>query len=98
MQRFPWVTVLSCGEVTFKISLSCTCRVRLQPTPQYEHVVVALVCPGSSYAPEARRSHSRLRIKPPVGHTSMRLPQQSSPASRSGGANSMHTRAFTPPP
>src|SRR5690606_22096252 len=34
MHRLPWVTGLSCGEVTLTIRLSCTCSVTLQPTPQ----------------------------------------------------------------
>ena len=34
MQRCPRVTSWSSGEVTLTIRLSCTCRLRVQPTPQ----------------------------------------------------------------
>lgn len=34
MHRWPFVTVDSSGEVTFRIEPSCTCSVRAHPTPQ----------------------------------------------------------------
>ena len=39
MQRWPLVTELSHGEVTFTISLSCTWSSSSQPTPQYGQIV-----------------------------------------------------------
>ncbi|MBD0741623.1 hypothetical protein BG418_09000 [Streptomyces sp. CBMA152] len=54
MQRVPWVTGSSCGEVTSTISLSCTGSVRLQPTPQYAQTAVVSVCAPSSQVPAAR--------------------------------------------
>ena len=58
MQRFPRVTSWSSGEVTFTISSSCTCSVRLQPTPQYGQTVSTSVCSASSQVPAWRSSNS----------------------------------------
>src|SRR3954471_13110254 len=98
MQRLPWVTGLSCGEVTFTISLSCTCRVRLQPTPQYAHTVVARVCADSSQVPAARMSNSDLKDRGPGGHTSTQLPQYTHAETVSGASCSTAIRASKPRP
>src|SRR6266567_9270067 len=42
--RLPRVTSWSAGEVTFTIASSCTCSVRLQPTPQYGQTVSTCDC------------------------------------------------------
>lgn len=47
MQRLPWVTGLSCGEVTVTSSLSCTWSLTLHPVPQLAHAVVVCVGEGS---------------------------------------------------
>src|SRR5688572_29279900 len=98
MQRFPCVTVLSCGEVTLTISLSCTCSVRLHPTPQNVQMVVVSVCFDSSQVPSSRLSCSRLKLNAPVGQTSMQLPQYTHALSGSGVANSVEIRASNPRP
>src|SRR3954451_25451299 len=98
MHRLPWVTGLSCGEVTFTISLSCTCRVRLQPTPQYAHTVVVSVCADSSHVPAVRMSNSDLKDRAPVGHTSMQLPQYTHAESVRGASCSTAIRASKPRP
>ena len=58
MHRWPLVTWLSEGEVTFTISLSCTWSSRSQPTPQYGQIVSVTVCCDSSQVPASRISCS----------------------------------------
>ena len=43
MQRLPSVMELSSGDVDFTISPSCSCRVRVHPTPQYGQIVSVAV-------------------------------------------------------
>ena len=63
------------GEVTLTISLSWTCRVSVQPTPQYGQIVSVRVWRSSSHVPAARISCSDVNMSAPVGHTWMQLPQ-----------------------
>lgn len=98
MQRLPWVTGLSCGEVTFTISLSCTWSVRVQPTPQYAHTVDVRVCRDSSQVPAARMSNYVLGASAPVGHTSTQFPQYTQAESVSGASCSTAIRATKPRP
>ena len=51
MHRLPAVIGLSSGDVAFTISPSCTCRVSVQPTPQYGQIVSVVVCRDGSHAP-----------------------------------------------
>src|SRR4029079_8142001 len=55
-QRWPSVTDESIGDVTLTISLSCTCRSRTQPTPQYGQIVSVVVWALSSHVPPAPQS------------------------------------------
>src|SRR5207253_10273708 len=74
-QRWPSVTELSSGEVTLTMSLSWTCRLSVQPTPQYGQIVSVTVWAFASQVPAARMSNSDLNISAPVGQTPMQLPQ-----------------------
>src|SRR5690242_8600173 len=98
MQRLPLVTSWSSGDDTLTISLSCTCRSRLHPTPQYGHTVRVTVCRASSQVPACRWSYSDLNISAPVGHTAMQLPQYTHAELGSGVANSVAMRASKPRP
>src|SRR3954464_15939002 len=98
MQRFPCVTELSCGDVTLTISLSWTCSVRLQPTPQNVHTVVVAFWRDSSHVTSAGLSYSRLKLSAPVGQTSTQLPQYTHALSRSGFELSVEIRASNPRP
>ena len=49
----------SSGEVTLTILLSCTCSVRLQPTPQYGQIVS--VSRLARLVPRALGAHGRAR-------------------------------------
>src|SRR5260370_182777 len=75
MQRLPWVTSWSSGELTRTILPSCSWIVRLQPTPQYGQTVSVCDCRDSSHLPAWRMSNSLLNISAPVGHPPMHLPQ-----------------------
>src|SRR2546421_10804173 len=98
MQRFPRVTSWSSGEVTFTISSSCTCSVRLQPTPQYGQTVSTSDCFDSSQVPAWRSSNSLVGIRAPVGHTAMQLPQYTQADSGSVTSNSVEMCASKPRP
>src|SRR5579859_2400011 len=98
MHRFPCVTSWSRGEVTFTIFPSCSCRVRLQPTPQYGQIVVVCSWRCSSHVPACRMSYSLLNISAPVGHTPMQLPQYTQADSGSGTSNSVAIVAEKPRP
>src|SRR6266576_4795558 len=98
MQRLPSVTSWSCGDVTFTISLSCTCSSRLQPTPQYGHTVVTTFSFSASHVPSTLLSYSAFDISAPVGHTAMQLPQYTHADSGSSTANSVEIRASNPRP
>src|SRR3954465_1380768 len=98
MQRLPRVMSWSSGELTLTISLSCTCSVRLQPTPQYGQIVSACVWLDSSQLPSSRSSCSEANISAPVGQTAMQLPQYTHAESGSGLANSVEMRASNPRP
>src|SRR5206468_656340 len=74
-QRLPRVTSWSSGEVTLTISSSCTCSVRLQPTPQYGQTVSTWDCSSSCQSPVRRSSNSLVNMSAPVGQTAMQLPQ-----------------------
>ncbi len=75
MQRCPFVTSWSRGEVTRTIALSCTRSSSVQPTPQYGQIVSVTVCFDSSHRPACLRSCSLLNMSAPVGQTPMQLPQ-----------------------
>src|SRR5712692_6678395 len=75
MHKFPCVTELSSGELTFTICPACACTVSSHPTPQYGQIVSVRVCCSSFQVPAARMSYSVLNISAPVGHTPMQLPQ-----------------------
>src|ERR1051326_8607185 len=98
MQRLPWVTSWSSGEVTFTIFPSCSCTVKLQPTPQYGQMVVVCSCRDSFHVPACRMSYSLLNISAPVGHTPMQLPQYTHADSGSGTSNSVAMVAEKPRP
>src|SRR5262245_4876342 len=98
MHRLPWPTECSWGADTLTILLSCTCKFRLQPTPQYVHTVVVLVCFDSSQVSAARMSYSVLNDSAPVGHTSTQLPQKTHAESGSSAANSVEIWASNPRP
>src|SRR5664279_5642676 len=98
MQRFPSVMDTSKGDVTFTISLSCTCSVSVQPTPQYGQIVSTCACFDSSHEPSARLVCSLVNISAPVGHTAMQLPQYTHADPGSGVANSVEMRASNPRP
>src|SRR5262245_43154470 len=98
MQRFPLVTSWSCGEVTFTISSSCTCSVRLQPTPQYGQIVFTCVWRDSSHVPACRWSNSLFGISAPVGQTSTQLPQYTHADSGSATSSSVEMCEANPRP
>src|ERR1051326_303681 len=98
MQRLPCVTEWSSGEVTFTILSSCSCTVRLQPTPQYGQIVVVCSWRDSSHVPVWRISYSLLNISAPVGQTPMQLPQYTQADSGSGTWNSVAIEAEKPRP
>src|ERR1700754_615802 len=98
MQRLPRVMSWSSGELTLTIWLSWTCRVRLQPTPQYGQTVSVSVWRVSSQVPASRRSCSEANISAPVGHTAMQLPQYTHADSGRGYAYSVEMRASKPRP
>ena len=75
MQRCPWVTEWSDGDVTFTMRSSWVCNSRLQPTPQKEQMVVVTSWASSFYVPARRMSCSVLKARAPVGQTPMQLPQ-----------------------
>uniref|UniRef100_A0A6J7Q5X8 Unannotated protein n=1 Tax=freshwater metagenome TaxID=449393 RepID=A0A6J7Q5X8_9ZZZZ len=88
----------SFGEVTFTMRLSCTCSVRLHPTPQYGHTVVVSLWRDTSHVPSARMSNSVDGIKAPVGHTAMQFPQYTQAESGRAASNSTAMRASNPRP
>ena len=88
----------SSGDVTFTMSLSCTCSSRLHPTPQYEQIVSVTVWAASSHVPAWRMSYSLLNMSAPVGQTAMQFPQYTHAESGSGAANSVAMRASNPRP
>src|SRR6476660_4753381 len=90
--------LLSHGEVTFTISLSCTCSSSSQPTLQYGQIVSTTVCWVSSHVPSRRRSCSDVNISAPVGQTPMQLPQYTQADASSGTAYSVEIRASKPRP
>src|SRR6267378_6700315 len=96
MQRLPSVTSWSCGDVTFTISLSCTCSSRLQPTPQYGHTVETTCSFSGSHVPATRLSYSAFDISAPVGHTAMQLPQYTH--AESGSVTSSSVEMWAPKP
>src|SRR2546422_397223 len=96
MQRLPRVTEWSSGELTFTIESSCTCSVRLQPTPQYGQIVSTCVWRDSSHSPAARSSNSLVGISAPVGQTAMQLPQYTQ--ADSGSATSCSVEMCEPKP
>src|SRR5688572_2132033 len=98
MHRLPWVTEWSEGLDTLKISLSCTCSVRLQPTPQYGHTVVVVCCRSGAQSPARRSSNSAVGSSAPVGHTAMQLPQYTQADSGRVASNSVAMRASKPRP
>jgi hypothetical protein len=57
------------------MSLSWTCRLSVQPTPQYGQIVSVVIWPASSQVPASRISYSERNIRAPVGQTPMQLPQ-----------------------
>jgi hypothetical protein len=94
--RWPSVTEWSWGEVTLTIRLSCTCSSRLQPTPQYEQIVVVTVCRSGSHISASRSSCSERNMSAPVGHTPMQLPQNTQAESVRPTSNSVEMRASNP--
>src|SRR5690242_9183277 len=78
--------------------LSWTCSSRLQPTPQYEQMVVVTVCLDSSHSPAWRSLYSLAGMSAPVGHTPMQLPQYTHAESGSVTSNSVEIRASNPRP
>src|SRR3954468_10474938 len=98
MQRLPSVTSWSKGEVTLRISLSCTCRLTLQPTPQYPHTVVTCFWRASSQVPSRLLSYSILSISAPVGQTAMQFPQETQAERGSGTPSSVEIPAENPLP
>ena len=75
MHRWPSVIDASIGDVTLTTESSCTCRVSVQPTPQYGQIVSVVAWADSSQVPAARMSCSERNISAPVGQTPMQLPQ-----------------------
>src|SRR5579863_9714489 len=98
MQRWPLVTAFSIGEVTFTISFSWTCSVRVQPTPQYEQIVSVCFCSASFHSLRSRNSYSEENISAPVGQTPMQLPQYTQAESGSGTSYSVEMWASNPRP
>src|SRR5688572_1015225 len=98
MHRFPRVTEWSSGEVTLTIRLSCTCSSRLQPTPQYEQMVVTTSWRSGSHIPAWRSSYSERNISASVGQTAMQFPQYTHADWGRGTSNSVDMRASKPRP
>src|SRR5690348_5704323 len=98
MHRLPRVMSWSNGDVTRTISLSCTWRSSVQPTPQYGQIVLTCVCFDSSHVPASRRSNSLLNMSAPVGQTAMQLPQYTHADLGSGTSHSVEMWASKPRP
>src|SRR5262245_7268373 len=98
MHRLPDVMEWSDGDVTLTIWLSCTCRVSVQPTPQYGQMVSVRCWLASFQVPSPRMSCSVLNISAPVGHTAMQLPQYTQAESGSATSYSVLMWAANPRP
>src|SRR5713226_9391404 len=88
----------SSGEVTLTIRLSWTCRLSVQPTPQYGQIVSVFVWAASFHVPASRISYSDRNMRAPVGQTPMQLPQYTQADEGSGTFSSVEMRASNPRP